>query len=76
MGQKVFIPVTDELIFDRPELISAPLRPYSENMACYHWLDVRINPQDDAKAAESYNQARTGGKALTSPYPFQQDIAA
>lgn len=47
MGQKVFIPVTDELIFDRPELISAPLRPYSENLACYHWLDVRLNPEDE-----------------------------
>ena len=47
MGHKVFIPVTDELIFDRPELISAPLMPYCEHLACYHWLDVRLNPEED-----------------------------
>jgi len=54
--QKVFIPVSDELIFDRPELISTPLRPYSENLACYHWMDVRINPEDDAGLAENFSR--------------------
>jgi len=55
MRHKVFIPVSDELVFDRPELISAPLRPYSEDLACYHWMDIRLNPDDD-KIAESFNQ--------------------
>lgn len=57
--QKVFIPVSDELIFDRPELISAPLRPYAENLACYHWLDVRINPADDAGLAENFRRQQS-----------------
>jgi len=70
MKQKVFIPLTDELIFDRPELISAPLRPYDENLACYHWLDVRINPDDEHKAV----QAATARHSNTPQYP--QDIAA
>ena len=52
----MFIPVSDELVFDRPELISAPLRPYTENMACYHWMDIRLNPEDDDRIAESFNQ--------------------
>ena len=56
MGHKVFIPVSDELVFDRPELISAPLRPYSEELACYHWMDVRLNPSDDNRIAESFNR--------------------
>jgi hypothetical protein len=56
MGYKVFIPVSDELVFDRPELISAPLQPYSENMACYHWMDIRLNPEDDNRIAESFDQ--------------------
>jgi len=56
MGHKVFIPVSDELIFDRPELISTPLRPYSENLACYHWMDIRLNPDDDRRIAESFHQ--------------------
>lgn len=59
MGQKVFIPLTDELIFDRPELINGPVRPYNENFACYHWLDIRINPDDDAHIAESCNAKET-----------------
>jgi len=58
MGQKVFIPVSDELVFDRPELISAPLRPYSEDLACYHWMDIRLNPDDDSNIAESFSRSR------------------
>ena len=56
MGHKVFIPVTDELVFDRPDLISAPLRPYNENLACYHWLDVRLNPEEDVTTVESIHK--------------------
>jgi hypothetical protein len=56
MGHKVFIPVTDELLFDQPELISAPLQPYSQDMPCYHWMDVRLNPADDAKIAETFHR--------------------
>ncbi len=58
MGHKVFIPVTDELLFDRPELISAPLQPYQSDMACYHWMDVRLNPEDDEKVAETMNRMK------------------
>ena len=65
MGQKIFIPVTDELLFDRPDLISAPLQPFTEDMPCYHWMDVSINPQDDERIAEKFNarkQARASRK--------------
>lgn len=58
MGHKVFIPLSDELIFDRPELINTPLRPYNESLACYHWMDVRLNPDDDGKIAESFDRLR------------------
>lgn len=62
MTRKVFIPVSDELVFDRPELISAPLRPYTENMACYHWMDIRLNPDDDKQIAESFSQGMKQGQ--------------
>ncbi len=62
MMRKVFIPVSDELVFDRPELISAPLRPYTENMACYHWMDIRLNPDDDKQIAESFSQGMKQGQ--------------
>jgi len=68
MGHKVFIPVSDELVFDRPELISAPLRPYSEDLACYHWMDIRLNP-DDERIAESCNQ-RQIRTIRETPYPL------
>jgi hypothetical protein len=69
MGHKVFIPVSDELVFDRPELISAPLRPYSEDLACYHWMDVRLNPDDNNKIAESFSRLRIGSsKEDTFPH--------
>ncbi len=64
MGQKVFIPVSDELVFDRPELISAPLRPYNESMACYHWMDIRLNPQDDEQIAQSFNREMKHGSQM------------
>ena len=62
MGHKVFIPVSDELVFDRPELISAPLRPYTEDMACYHWMDIRLNPEDNKQIAESFNPGMKYGQ--------------
>jgi len=64
MGNKLFIPVTDELLFDRPELISAPLRPYTEDMACYHWLEISINPEDDRKIAETYNKHKISDERI------------
>lgn len=74
MGHKVFIPLTDELIFDRPELISAPLRPYDESLACYHWLDVRIDPLEDAESVGSLNALSGDDQDLSSLYP--QGMAA
>ncbi len=43
---KVFIPVTDEMLYEHPELITAPLRPYRVNEPCFHWLAVEIEPVD------------------------------
>ena len=45
MNHKVFIPVTDEMLYDRPELITAPLRPYQVGSPCFHWLAVIETPE-------------------------------
>ena len=74
MGHKVFIPVTDELIFDRPELISAPLRPYCENLACYHWLDVRLNPEEDVLPVN--NIQKLGGQGAERESDYRPAFAA
>ncbi len=38
MSQKVFIPITDEILYEYPELITSPLRPYQLQHPCFHWM--------------------------------------
>ncbi len=44
MGERIFIPLTDELLYDHPERITGPLMPYSAGRPCHHWLAVELNP--------------------------------
>lgn len=53
MTQRVFIPLTDELLYDHPELISGPLVPYVTGTPCYHWLSVELNPETDVPHRQS-----------------------
>lgn len=46
MSRYVFVPLTDELLYDHPELITGPIRPYQSGEECHHWLSVEINPSD------------------------------
>ncbi len=46
MKHKVFIPVTDDLLYDHPELITAPLRPYQIDNPCFHWMATIESPED------------------------------
>ena len=45
MGQKVFIPITDEVLYEYPELITSPLRPYQIDKPCFHWMAKIENTQ-------------------------------
>ena len=47
MNQQVFIPVTDDMIYNHPERISGPLIPYEAGMECHEWLSIELNPEDD-----------------------------
>ena len=47
MNNQVFVPVTDELIYNHPEQIEGPLIPYSAGMECSQWLAIEINPDED-----------------------------
>jgi hypothetical protein len=52
MNHKVFIPVTDEMLYERPDLITAPLRPYQIDNPCFHWMATIESPEasgDDPK---------------------------
>ena len=45
MNYKVFIPVTDEMLYEHPELITAPLRPYQIDNPCFHWMATIESPE-------------------------------
>lgn len=47
MNRRVFVPITDEILYDHPELINGPLVPYRPGTPCHHWLAVEINPAED-----------------------------
>ncbi len=52
MKQKVFIPVTDEMLYDHPELITAPLQPFTIDQPCFHWMaDAEIEIIEPEKPA-------------------------
>ena len=38
MGKMVFVPLTDEILYEHPELIRNRLIPYQVGVPSYHWL--------------------------------------
>lgn len=46
MTRRIFIPLTDEILYDHPELITGPVVPYVPGAPCYHWLSVELNPEE------------------------------
>ena len=60
MGKQVFVPLTDELLYEHPELIRGPVVPYMTGRLCHHWLAVEINPSETGAT-------RRTGKVLRFP---------
>ena len=44
---RVFVPITDDIIFDHPEQIKGPLIPYFAGMECQNWLSIELNPDEE-----------------------------
>lgn len=53
MTHQVFVPVTDDIIYNNPEQIEGPLVPYFAGMECQHWLSIEINPEEPVKAEKN-----------------------
>ncbi|WP_172597695.1 hypothetical protein [Sulfuriflexus mobilis] len=56
---KLFIPITDELIFDHPELICEPLVPFSLDYECHRYLDgveSADSPDKENSDEQNYNR--------------------
>lgn len=43
---RIFVPLTDQLLYEKPEEIQGPVIPFSPKYECLHWLDVEL--LDDA----------------------------
>lgn len=52
MKHKVFIPVSDEILYKYPELITAPLRPYQIDSPCFHWMATIESEHDSNEIVE------------------------
>lgn len=60
MSRYVFVPLTDEILYDHPELITGPIRPYEPGEPCHHWLSVEINPPDNVVPLRPRKSAASG----------------
>ena len=68
MNRYVFIPLTDEILYEHPELINGPIVPYRAGSECYHWLSVELNP-DDEPLAKTKPRVKRGNAVFPSIPP-------
>jgi hypothetical protein len=74
MNHQVFVPVTDEIIYNHPEQIEGPLIPYSAGMECHDWLAIEINPDESGMSGnvgdieKSKKSSRRSNPKLTLAY--------
>lgn len=64
MSHQVFVPVTDELIYNHPEMIEGPLIPYAAGMECHDWLSIEINPDESVPMMSAAKTRQTGNLRL------------
>ena len=62
MNHEVFVPVTDDMIYNHPERIVGPLIPYEAGMECHEWLSVELNPEDDSEIEKIVKKRRQEAK--------------
>lgn len=72
MSAKVFVPITDEILYDHPELITAPLRPFTVDQPCFRWLtDIEIieyRSETQTPAPVPQHPARSRGPGPHNPH--------
>ncbi|RBP48468.1 hypothetical protein [Arenicella xantha] len=64
MNHQVFVPVTDELIYNHPEQIEGPLIPYAAGMECHEWLSIEINPDETAPLVQAASNRQSSNLRL------------
>jgi hypothetical protein len=63
MSAQLFIPISDEILYDHPELIPSKLLPYTVGMECFHWK-AEIELADGTVKSVSSLDDSLGGRAL------------
>lgn len=57
MSSQVFVPITDDIIYNHPEQIEGPLVPYSAGLECHNWLTIELNPDQSEAYREPVNRS-------------------
>ena len=66
MNSQIFVPVTDDIIYNHPEEIEGPLIPYNAGMECQNWLTIELNPEESEPVKVKSTRVRTSsGPRLT-----------
>ena len=63
MNHQIFVPVTDDLIYNHPQDIEGPLVPYSAGMECQNWLSIELNPDESVPASKLASGAKREAKS-------------
>lgn len=75
MNNQIFVPVSDDLIYNHPEQIEGPLIPYSAGMECSQWLAIEINPEEERpvskKSANNVTEIKLiGGRMIQTQVSY------
>lgn len=64
MGAKVFVPLTDEVLYEHPELIAGPLRPYRPE-----WRELRRLRPEESRGQAPVRGPRADREPGRAPEP-------
>lgn len=64
MNQQIFVPVTDDMVYNHPEQIEGPLVPYFAGMECQNWLSIEINPDETKPLTKTLTKSNAGKVGL------------
>ncbi len=82
MGQQLFVPLTDDLMYDTPEMITSGLTPYNVDAPCYHWqveLDGGVAKECDRETEGKRDSEQSGNTTTphrTNIIPFPNELTA
>lgn len=55
MNNQIFVPVSDDMVYNHPEQIEGPLIPYFAGMECQNWISIEINPEESVQVTKLHS---------------------